>query len=267
MKKMIALILTAILVLTALTVFAEEENTMNNWAYGAMPLNNGNVGTIYYAAAYYQIEGIKNPTNPEYAPYTAEEIAAIVDGAVEGAEGYRFDVPAGALVGVTVADTDTIYWYDAENAALIVSHPDPLSLNVETGAFVTAEGEAVATPIVNWAYGAMPLNNGNVGTIYYAEAYYQIEGIKNPTNPEYAPYTAEEIAAIVDGAVEGAEGYRFDVPAGALIGVTVADTDTVYWYDAEAAAAIVGHPDPLTLNIETGEFVTVESVTVATPIQ
>ena len=121
--------------------------------------------------------------------------------------------------------------------------------------------------IVNWAYGAMPLNNGNVGTIYYAAAYYQIEGIKNPTNPEYAPYTAEEIAAIVDGAVEGAEGYRFDVPAGALIGVTVADTDTVYWYDAEAAAAIVGHPDPLTLNAETGEFVTVESIAVATPIK
>ena len=267
MKKIIALILTAVLTLAVLTVFAEEENTMNNWAYGAMPLNNGNVGTIYYAAAYYQIEGIKNPTNPEYAPYTAEEIAAIVDGAVEGAEGYRFDVPAGALVGVTVADTDIIYWYDAENAALIVSHPDPLSLNVETGAFVTTEGEAVATPIVNWAYGAMPLNNGNVGTIYYAAAYYQIEGIKNPTNPEYAPYTAEEIAAIVDGAVEGAEGYRFDVPAGALIGVTVADTDTVYWYDAEAAAAIVGHPDPLTLNAETGEFVTVESIAVATPIK
>ena len=55
MKKIIALILTAILALTALTVFAEEGNTMNNWAYGAMPLNNGNVGTIYYAAAYYHL--------------------------------------------------------------------------------------------------------------------------------------------------------------------------------------------------------------------
>ena len=42
---------------------------------------------------------------------------------------------------------------------------------------------------------------------------------------------------------------------------------TIYWYDAEAAAAIVDHPDPLTLNIKTGEFVTVESVTVATPIE
>ena len=240
---------------------------MKTWAYGAMPLNNGNVGTIYYASEYYQIEGIKNPTNPEYAPYTAEEIAAIVDGAVEGAKGYRFDVPAGALIGVTVADTDTIYWYGAEAAAAIVGHPDPLTLNAKTGEFVTADGEAVATPLNTWAYGAMPLNNGNVGIIYYTAAYYQLEGIVNPTNPEYAPYTAEEIAAIVNGAAQGAEGYRYDAPYDALIGVTVADTDTIYWYDAEAAAAIVGHPDPLTLNGETGEFVTAESVAVATPIK
>ena len=221
---------------------------------------------IIYAKAYYEIEGIVNPTNPEYAPYTAEEIAAIVDGAVEGAEDYRFDIPADALIGVTVADTDTIFWYDAENAALIVGHPDPLTLDVETGEFKTAEGTVVAAPISNWAYGAMPLNNGNVGTIYYAKAYYGIEGIVNPTNPEYAPYTAEEIAAIVDGAVEGAEGYRFDVPANALIGVTVADTDTIFWYDAENTALIVGHPDPLTLDVETGSFVTGEGTEVAVAI-
>lgn len=66
---------------------------------------------------------------------------------MEGAEGYRFDVPADALIGVTVADTDTIYWYDAEAAAAIVGHPDPLTMDAETGAFVTAEGEAVAAPI------------------------------------------------------------------------------------------------------------------------
>ena len=118
-----------------------------NWAYGAMPLNNGNVGTIYYTAAYYELEGIVNPTNPEYAPYTAEEIAAIVDGAVEGADGYRFDAPAGALIGMTVADTDAIFWYDAENAAAITGHADPLTMDAETGAFVTAEGETVASPI------------------------------------------------------------------------------------------------------------------------
>ena len=106
MKKLLAIILAALMMMTAMTAFAEEETNMN-WAYGAMPLNNGNVGTIYYTAAYYELEGIVNPTNPEYAPYTAEEIAAIVDGAVEGAEGYRLDGPAGALIGMTVADTET----------------------------------------------------------------------------------------------------------------------------------------------------------------
>ena len=145
MKKLVALLLAALL-LTAVTAFAEEEITMN-WAYGAMPLNNGNVGTIYYTAAYYELEGIVNPTNPDYAPYTAEEISAIKDGAVEGAEGYRFDAPASALIGVGVADSDVIYWYDAENAAAIVGHADPLNLDAETGNFVTAEGTAVASPI------------------------------------------------------------------------------------------------------------------------
>ena len=265
MKKLVALLLAALL-LTAVTAFAEEDNTMN-WAYGAMPLNNGNVGTIYYTAAYYELEGIVNPTNPEYAPYTAEEITAIKDGAVEGAEGYRFDAPASALIGVGVADSDVLFWYDAENAAAIVGHANPLTLDTATGAFVTAEGEAVAAPIVLWAYGAMPLNNGNVGTIYYTAAYYELDGIVNPTNPEYAPYTAEEIAAIRDGAVEGAEGYRFDAPASALIGVGVADSDVLFWYDAENAAAIVGHADPLTLDAETGNFVTAEGTAVASPIK
>ncbi|MBQ9633278.1 MAG: hypothetical protein IJV04_10280, partial [Lachnospiraceae bacterium] len=105
MKKLIAVVLAALMMMTAMTAFAEEETNMN-WAYGAMLLNNGNVGTIYYTAAYYELEGIVNPTNPEYAPYTAEEIAAIVDGAVEGAEGYRFDAPAGTLIGMAIADTD-----------------------------------------------------------------------------------------------------------------------------------------------------------------
>ncbi len=146
MKKPLAVVLSALMMMSATTAFAEEETNMK-WAFGALPLNNGNVGTIYYTAAYYELEGIVNPTNPEYAPYTAEEIAAIVTGAVEGAEGYRFDAPAGALIGMTVADTDTVFWYDAENAAVITSHADPLTMDAETGAFVTAEGETVAFPM------------------------------------------------------------------------------------------------------------------------
>lgn len=121
---------------------------MSNWAYGAMPLNNGNIGTIFYTKQYYAQEGIVNPTNPTYAPYTADEIAAIADGAVEGAEAYRFDAPKGAFVGMTVPESDVIWWYDAEGAKAIVGHPDPLTMDAATGAFVTGEGAAVATPMV-----------------------------------------------------------------------------------------------------------------------
>ena len=60
---------------------------------------------------------------------------------------FRFDAPAAALIGVGVADSDVIYWYDAENAAAIVGHADPLTLDAETGNFVTTEGTAVASPI------------------------------------------------------------------------------------------------------------------------
>ena len=143
MKKLSAVILTLALAMICLSALAEA----SDWAYGAMPLNNGNVGTIYYTAAYYELEGIVNPTNPEYASYTAEEIAVIKGGAVEGAEGYRFDAPAAALIGVGVADSDAIFWYDAENATAIVRHADPLTLDTETGNFSTADGSVVASPI------------------------------------------------------------------------------------------------------------------------
>ena len=58
MKKLFTLLLAAMMLLTAMTVLSEEETKMN-WAYVAMPLNNGNVGTIYYTAAYYEVEGIR----------------------------------------------------------------------------------------------------------------------------------------------------------------------------------------------------------------
>lgn len=139
MKKLLAIALTII----AGAALAEEAN----WAYGALPLNNGNIGTIYYTAAYYDLEGIVNPTNPQYAPYTAEEIAAIRNAAAEGAEGYRFDAPANALIGMTAADTDVIFWYDAANAAAITGHADPLTMDTATGEFKTMDGEAVAEPL------------------------------------------------------------------------------------------------------------------------
>lgn len=46
MKKFAAILFAAMMLLAVMTAVAEEKTVMN-WAYGAMPLNNGNVGTIY----------------------------------------------------------------------------------------------------------------------------------------------------------------------------------------------------------------------------
>ena len=241
MKKLIALTLALLMALSLLTVASAEEEA--NWAYG---VTVEGVGTIYYAKAYFTQENIVNPLT--VAPYTAEEVAAIVDGAVEGAESYTFDLPGDALLGMGG------FWYDAESAAAIVSHADPLSMN-ENGVFTTAEGEEVAAPLVNWAYG---VTIEGVGTIYYGREYFAKEGIVNPLTA--APYTAEEITAIVDGAVEGANGYTFELPVTAVLGMND------FWYNAAAAAAITSHADPLTMN-ENGVFSTAEGVEVASPIE
>ncbi len=240
MKKMISLLLAVLMLLSLLTVTASAEE--ENWAYG---VTIEGVGTIYYAKAYFAIEGITNPLTAQ--PYTTDEIAAIVNGAAIDAEGYIFDLPADALLGMGG------YWYDAENAAAIVSHADPLTMN-EKGEFATLEGEAVAAPIVKWAYG---ITIEGVGTIWYSREYFAREGIVNPLNAQ--PYTADEIAAIVDAAVEGAEGYTFDLPANAMLGMNG------FWYDAANATAITSHADPLAQG-ENGVFSAADGAEVASPI-
>ena len=240
MKKLISLVLALLVAVSLLTVAIAEEDA--NWAYG---VTIDGVGTIYYAKAYFAQENIVNPVT--VVPYTAEEIAAIADGAVEGAEGYTFDLPGDALLGMGG------FWYNAESAAAIVSHADPLTMN-ENGVFTTAEGEEVADPLTNWAYG---ITIEGVGTIYYGREYFAKEGIVNPVTA--APYTAEEITAIVNGAVEGAEGYTFELPVTAVLGMND------FWYNAAAADAITSHADPLTMN-ENGVFSTADGVEVATPI-
>ena len=108
---------------------------MKNWAY---IINIPNVGSIAYAKAYFEKTGIVNPLSAK--PYTAEEVEAIVIGAKEGAEGYTFDLPETAMLGMGG------FWYDADNAAAIVSHPDPLTMNAE-GVFTAADGSKAAEPI------------------------------------------------------------------------------------------------------------------------
>ena len=241
MKKLISLVLALLVAISLLTVASAEEDV--NWAYG---VTIDGVGTIYYAKAYFAQENIVNPMT--VAPYTADEIASIAESAVEGAEGYTFDLPGDALLGMGG------FWYNAESAAAIVSHADPLTMN-EKGVFTTAEGEEVAAPLTNWAYG---ITIEGVGTIYYGREYFAKEGIINPLTA--APYTVEEIAAIVDGAMEGADGYTFELPVTAVLGMND------FWYNAAAAAAITSHADPLTMN-ENGAFSTAEGVEVAVPIE
>ncbi|MBQ9008015.1 MAG: hypothetical protein IJ088_01610 [Clostridia bacterium] len=133
MKKLISLVLVLFLVFPVLTVnaFAEDKN----WAYG---VTVEGVGTICYARAYFVRNGIINPLTAQ--PYTDDEISVIVNGAAEGAEGYTFDLPVTAVLGMNG------FWYNAVGAAAITGHADPL-VQSEDGVFTTAEGVDVAAPI------------------------------------------------------------------------------------------------------------------------
>lgn len=106
-----------------------------NWAYG---VSIHGVGTVYYGRDYFSGKGIVNPLTA--APYTRDEVTAIVMGAGENAEGYVYDLPEEAVLGMNG------FWYDADGAASITSHADPLSQGAD-GSFTTAGGAEVARPI------------------------------------------------------------------------------------------------------------------------
>ena len=87
MKKMISTFLIAILILS-LPVFSfaeevnEEADSLENWAYAGITLDNEEIGigSVYYAAEYFTRENILNPMTVE--PYTEEELKAIEENAV-----------------------------------------------------------------------------------------------------------------------------------------------------------------------------------------
>ena len=106
-----------------------------NWAYG---VSINGVGTIFYGREYFAREGIVNPLTA--APYTKDEINAIEKGADGNAEGYTFDLPEEAVLGMNG------FWYDAAGAAAITGHADPLAQGTD-GVFTTADGKEVALPI------------------------------------------------------------------------------------------------------------------------
>lgn len=117
------------------TTATEDKKEEKNWAYG---IEIEGVGTVYYGRDYFKLPDIVNPLTSE--PYTEDEIKAIVDGAKEGAEGYVFDIPEEAYLGMND------FWYDKDAAVAITGHEDPLTID-DNGVFTTADGEEVAKPI------------------------------------------------------------------------------------------------------------------------
>ena len=115
---------------------------MKNWAYGFTLNHEGaGVGTIYYAAKYFDKEGIVNPASAE--AYSDEEIKAIKD----NADNYEVEAPEAALVGMNVLNTEKVFWYDDENSVKILGSAAPLGLDAATGEMKDGEGNVVATPI------------------------------------------------------------------------------------------------------------------------
>ncbi len=275
MKKTVSLLCAAILVLSLLSAAAvaddatEEPVSLTDWAYAGITLDSEDlgIGSVYYASGYFDRDGIINPLTVE--AYTAEGLKAIVSGAVEDAEGYVSGIPAEAVVGVSTYETGIIYWYDAENAEKILASADALILNTENGELSNLAGEAVASALPaleNWAYAGITLNSEElgVGSVYYTEEFLAQDGRINPLT--VAPFTAEELAAIKAGAVFSARAYTAEVPAEALIGISVCGSENICWFDAENAAGILSSSDPLVLNAETGEVSNLAGEVVATSI-
>ncbi len=280
MKKLISLLCVAVLLVSLLSVaaFADEEEApapLENWAYCGITLNSEDLGiaSVYYAAEYFTREGILNPLTVE--PYTEEELGAIVDGAVAGAEGYVVNVPADAVVGVSAFGMEgAICWFDEENAAKLLSSSDPLVLNAETRELSNLNGEAVASAIPaleNWAFAGITLASEDLGinSVYYTESFYLavLNGEVETVNPlTVAPYTSAEVLAILSGAVENAEGYVSNAPEAGCVGISAFGDENICWFDAENAAGILSSSDPLVLNAETGEVCNLSGEVVALAI-
>ena len=284
MKKIISILCCAVLVLSLMSAaaFAEDATAadeapaaLSNWAYAGITLDSEDfgVGSVYYAADYFTRESILNPVTVE--PYTEEELTAIIEGAVEGAEGYVVNVPADAVVGLSVYGMEgTIIWFDEENAAKVLASADPLVLNAEAYQVANLNGEAVAAALPaleNWAYAGITLNSEDFGvsSVYYPAAYYTgvINGEIETVNPlTVAPYTSAEVMAIVSGAVESGAGYVTGAPENVAVGLGVYNSEDVVWFDTENAAGILSSADPLVLNAESGEVSNLAGEVVATAI-
>ena len=298
MKKLLFLLLAALMVfsLMSVTAFAELDDDfdvevdvydvdlddddvddfiyLDDWAYAGITVDSEDYGisSIYYTDDFYDDEDIINPITVQ--PYTDVEIADIISGAVVGADDYVVYVPDSAYIGVSVYGPDgQILWFDEDTAQLILTYTEPLYLDVEIWALVDSTGKIVANAIPvleNWAFAGITIDSKDlgIGSVYYCEDYYRLilNGELDTINPRtQKPYTAEGIQAILSGAVVGARGYVTGVPAEGWIGISVFDSNVIYWYDADNSSKILSSTDPLSLNATTGELSTLagESVAVA----
>lgn len=119
---------------------------MKNWAYGfGLNHEGAGVGTIYYAAKYFDQDNITNPASAE--AYTTDEINSIKENGEKGADGYTYDVPEEATIGMNVLNTDKIFWYDEVNSEKITACANPLGLEAATGKMKDMDGNVVAVAI------------------------------------------------------------------------------------------------------------------------
>lgn len=237
MKRLMVLLAALAVVLFSASAVAET-------AYPTIVLNSDDygIGSVYMAESMITTSSI-NPMT--VAPYTEEEIAALK-------AGDSIELEADCVLALSVNGSDTMFMYDAEDAAAILSHADPLVLNAQTGEVLTMDGEYVVCGKTAFVGITLDSADYGIGSVYYAAEYFTTDHI-NPMT--VAPFTEEEITAVLSGEWIG-------MPSWAILGLSVNGTDTVFFYDAEDAAKILATADPLKLNAENGEVTTMDGTEV-----
>lgn len=233
-----------ILVLTMLAVFLFTASALAETAYPTIALNSADygIGSVYMAESMITTQAI-NPMT--VAPYTEDEIAALK-------AGESIELDEGCVLALSVNGSDVVFMYDAEDAAAILSHADPLVLNPESGEVTTMDGEYVIFGQTGFIGITLDSADYGIGSVYYAADYFTTDHI-NPMT--VAPYTDEEIEAVLSGEGVG-------MPSWAVIGISVNGTDTIFFYGAEDAAKILASADPLKLNADNGEITTMDGTVV-----
>ena len=105
---------------------------------------------------------------------------------------------------------------------------------------------------MNKTYIAMSMNNAdlNVGTIYFTDAFLNGDVVNPATQKKF---TEEEKVTL--------QVTELTAPENAVIAISSVSPETVLWFDAENAKAIVAHTDPLI--VKGNEMITTAGTVVA----